>query len=129
MLRGFLVWCLMMAVETVHGVLRGMFLAPSIGGDAAAMAGWPVAALLVIVIATATIRWTGVGDPARLAAMGAVWAVLTLLFEVVIGVLRGLDAASVAAALSPTGGTVTWSAALMAVTPLLADRIRRLSGT
>jgi hypothetical protein len=49
-----------------------------------------------------------------------------VLFELVIGWLRGLDAQALLAALNPASGTVLWSAALMLVAPLVAARLRGL---
>jgi hypothetical protein len=124
MVRGLLIWLLIMLVETLHGVLRGMLLAPRLGDVAAARIGWPVAALLVIGITLLTIRWTGLRPPGQLLWLGAIWAVLTVLFELGIGALRGLDALALAAALNPLAGSVAWSAALMLAAPLLAARLR-----
>ncbi len=122
--RGLLIWLVIMLVETVHGVLRGLLLVPRIGPEAADRIGWPVAAILVVAIATLAIRWTGITDRAGLLRLGAAWAVLTVAFELAIGWLRGLDATALLAALNPLSGTITWSAALMLVAPLLAARLR-----
>jgi hypothetical protein len=61
-----------------------------------------------------------------ISALGAAWAVLTVGFELLVGVLRGLDGQALLAALDPRSGTVAWSAALMLLTPLLAARLRGL---
>ena len=70
MARGLLIWCLIMLVETVHGVLRGLFLAPRLGTTAADRIGWSLAAVLVFGIALLAIRWTGLVSTARLLAPG-----------------------------------------------------------
>lgn len=124
--RGLLIWLAIMLVETVHGVLRGLLLVPRIGPAAAERIGWPVAAVLVIAIATLAIRWTGLTGRAALLRLGVAWAVLTVLFELAIGWLRGLDAQALLAALKPASGTIPWSAALMLVAPLVAARLRGL---
>lgn len=116
-----------MLVETVHGVLRSLLLAPRIGAEAAERAGWWVASALVIAIAVATIRWTQVKSAAGLLRLGALWAVLTILFEIVIGALRGLDGSALLAALNPLSGSIMWSAALMLAAPVLAARLRGAS--
>ena len=126
MARGLTVWLLIMLVETIHGVLRGLLLVPRVGAEAAERIGWPVAAVLVIAITTLAIRWTGLTSRAQLLRLGALWAVLTALFELGIGVMRGLDGASLAAALNPLTGSVAWSAALMLAAPLVAARLRGL---
>jgi hypothetical protein len=124
--RGLLIWFVIMLVETLHGVLRGALVVPRIGATAAERLGWPVAAVLVLVISVLLIRWTGIRGKAPLLRLGAAWAVLTVGFELLVGVLRGLDGQALLAALDPRSGTVAWSAALMLLTPLLAARLRGL---
>jgi hypothetical protein len=124
--RGLLIWFVIMLVETLHGVLRGALVVPRIGATAAERLGWPVAAVLVLVISVLLIRWTGIRGKAPLLRLGAAWAVLTVGFELLVGVLRGLDGQVLFAALDPRSGTVAWSAALMLLTPLLAARLRGL---
>lgn len=122
--RGLLIWLLIMLVETVHGVLRGALLAPYIGAAAAERAGWPIAAALVMTVALLTIRWTGLSGLPKLLQLGAAWAMLTLLFELAVGALRGLDATALLAALNPLSGSIAWSAGLMFLAPVLAARLR-----
>ena len=126
MTRGLLIWLAIMLVETVHGALRAALLVPRIGEDAAARIGWPVAAVLVVIIATLTIRWTGLTGRAALLRLGAAWAVLTTLFELIVGALRGLDVQALVAALNPLEGSIAWTAALMFIAPLFAARLRGL---
>jgi hypothetical protein len=123
MARGLLIWMLIMLVETIHGVLRALLLVPRVGPEAAERIGWPVGAVLVIAIATLTIRWTRLSG-AGLLRLGAAWAVLTVLFELAIGWLRGLDAQALLAALGPWSGSIAWSAALMLAAPFIAARLR-----
>ncbi len=124
--RGLLIWLVIMLVETLHGVLRGALVVPRIGTAAAERVGWPVAAVLVLVIAALLIRWTGIRGTPALLRLGAAWAVLTVGFEFLVGILRGLDGQALLAALDPRSGTVAWSAVLMLLAPLLAARLRGL---
>jgi hypothetical protein len=124
MARGLLVFLVIMAVETAHGVLRGLFLVPLAGERAAAWIGWPMGLVLVLLVSYLMIGWTGLRGTGRLLALGAVWAVLTVGFEVAIGMFRGMDAAEIGAALTPFGGTIALSAAAMLLAPLIAARLR-----
>lgn len=126
MTRGLLIWLLIMLAETVHGVLRGLFLVPRMGEAGAERLGWPVAAVVVMAISLAAIRWIGLRRTGQLLRLGAAWALLTTVFEIVIGLLRGLDGPALLAAINPLTGSVAWSAALMIVAPLLAARMRGL---
>lgn len=127
MSRGLLVWLLIMLVETIHGVLRSVLLVPRFGEEAAAGIGWPVGALLVLALSYAFIHWTRLSGGPALVRLGAIWAALTLLFEIAIGLLRGFDTGRIAAEINPAaGGTMLYSIALMFFAPLIADWLRRL---
>lgn len=125
MARGLAVWLLIMLVETMHGVLRGLFLAPRVGEDAASRIGWPVGLALVLAVSVLTIRWIGVTGAAPLLRLGALWAALTVAFEMLIGLARGLDQGQLLAALDPRTGSIPYSAAVMLLAPLAADWLRR----
>lgn len=125
--RGLLVFLLIMAVETVHGVLRGLFLSPRVGEEMAAKIGWPVGLILVMLIAILTIKWVGLKDSRTLLALGAIWAVLTAAFEIMIGLLRGMGTPEIMAELNPLSGTIAYSAAVMFIAPWLAARLRGLA--
>jgi hypothetical protein len=124
MQRGLLVFLLIMAVETVHGVLRGLFLVPRVGEEAAALIGWPAGLLIVLLVSYLAIGWTGLRTRGGLLRLGAVWAVLTVAFEVMIGLLRGMGAEAILAALNPMTGTIAYSAAAMVFAPLAAAWLR-----
>ena len=49
--RGMEVWLAIMAAETAHGILRGIFLVPRIGEWRSSRVGWPVAAVVVVAVA------------------------------------------------------------------------------
>ena len=125
MARGLLVWFLIMLLETVHGVLRGLLLVPRVGEVMAERIGWSVAAALVLGVTTLAIRWVGIRQPSRLLALGAIWAILTLAFEIGIGLLRGLDGEQILTALNPlSGGLMLYSLLVMLGAPLTAAFIR-----
>lgn len=125
MARGLAVWLLIMLIETTHGVLRGVFLVPYVGEETASRIGWPVGLALVLLVSALTIRWIGVTGAAPLLRLGALWAVLTAGFELLIGVARGLDHIQLLASLDPRSGSVPYSAAAMLLAPLAADWLRR----
>lgn len=122
--RGLLVFLLIMAVETVHGVLRGLFLTPRVGEEMAARIGWPVGLIIVMLLTFLTIRWTGIRGAGPLLTLGAIWAVLAVAFEVLIGMLRGMGTPEIMAELNPLSGTIPYSAAVMLIAPLLTAKLR-----
>lgn len=125
MLPGLLVGLLIMAVETVHGVVRGIFLVPAVGEAAASRIGWPIGMAIVLTITLLLIRWTGLRDVPSLLRLGAIWAALTFVFEIAIGLARGLDATAIWHEANPlAGGLMVYSLAVMFVAPLLAAKLR-----
>jgi hypothetical protein len=124
MARGLLVFLGIMAVETVHSVLRGLFLVPRVGEEMASCLGWPAGMVIVLLISALAIGWTGISTKSGLLRLGTVWAVLAIAFEVMIGFLRGMGAAEMLAAFNPLTGTIPYSAAVMLLAPLLAARFR-----
>lgn len=131
MLRGIVLWLLIMAAETAHGVLRGILLVPTYGESVSSRIGWPVGMVIVLGLTMSLIRWTGLVSVASLFRLGTVWAVLTFLFETGIGLLRGLDGARIWTEFNPmTGGLMLYSLAVMLIAPLLSAWLRgRLKST
>lgn len=125
MTRGFLLWLLIMAVETLHGILRGMFLVPRLGEDTAGKIGLALGSFIVLLLSVLLIRWTRQSGNAALLRLGALWTLLTFVFEIAIGLLRGLDAGQLWAEINPlAGGTMVYSLAVMLLAPLIAAHLR-----
>lgn len=124
MARGLAVWLLIMVIETVHGVLRGLLLVPRVGEEAASRIGWPIGMALVLAVSVLTIRWTKLERKRDLLALGAIWAMMTIGFEIMIGLMRGMSRAAVLAELNPISGLMVYSAAVMFLAPVAASWIR-----
>ena len=125
MSRGLIVWLIIMAAETVHGIMRGLFLVPRVGEVMSSRIGWPVAMVIVLGIAVLMARWVGFRDTPSLLRLGVLWAILTFVFEVAIGVLRGLDGPAIWAEINPlAGGLMVYSLLVMLPAPLVAGRLR-----
>jgi hypothetical protein len=114
------------AVETVHGVLRAVLLVPLVGDLPARQVGVPVGSLLVFAVACLCIRWVAARTKLQLVGVGLLWAVLTVLFEVGLGrPVLDLPWDRVAEDYDPTrGGFLGLGLLFMAVSPLPAARGR-----
>ena len=124
--RVLAVWTLIAAAETLHGVLRGLWLAPARGEAAAQRIGFAVGCAIVLGVATLSSRWLDAGTAARQWQAGAVWCALMAGFELLIGLARGFDAARIAAELDPSrGGPMAFGLLLMLAAPALGARLRR----
>lgn len=85
--RAFLVWLMIICVESVHGALRQAFLAPLIGDFPARRISLFTGMLLIFLIACIFIRWIRAENAKHLFAVGFLWAGLTLVFEFALGFL------------------------------------------
>ena len=125
MLRGVAVWCLFMAIETVHGILRGFFLVPRVGLDLSNKIGWPIAACIVFGVTWLTFRWIGLAGTRALLTLGAVWTILTFIFEIAIGLLQGLDPMQLAREINPlSGGLLVYSLLVAFLSPYVVSRLQ-----
>lgn len=126
--RALVVWVAMMAAETVHGTLRTLLLAPRLGDVRARQVSMLTGCLLILSIAFAFIRWLDARTRQRLLGVGLIWAVLTVLFELGIGLLLfhySLDRI-VAEYLPWRSGLMLLGILWLAASPLMAARVRRV---
>lgn len=87
--RALVAWLLIVLAETVHGVLRQLFLTPAIGDLPARQVGVFVGSAIIFAVAWLTIRWIGARRARELFAIGAVWVALIVAFEVSLGLALG----------------------------------------
>lgn len=123
--RTLVVWLVIIAAETVHGILRELFLTPIVGDLRARQIGVAVGSLIVFAVALAFSRWLGARSTRRLLGIGLAWVVLTLVFEAVLGTLLGLSAERMLADYDFTaGGFMPFGLAVMLLSPWIAARLR-----
>lgn len=130
-LRAVLVWLVIIAVETVHGVLRALLLVPLVGDFPARRVSVFTGSLLIFGVAWAFVRWIGAGTRLRLLGVGLLWVVLTVLFEIGLGrYVLGLSWDRIAEDYDVTrGGLLGIGLLFLAATPTLAARLRRQPAT
>ncbi len=83
--RALLVWFVIIGVETVHGILRGLFLAPLIGDFPARRVSVFTGSVLIFLVTYVFIRWIAATTRIQLVSVGLMWVVLTILFEFGLG--------------------------------------------
>ncbi len=116
-----------MLLETAHGIVRNLFIAPVIGDLRARQAGVIVGSALAFVVAWLTSNWLGAGSRRALLLVGALWVALTLAFEIVLGRAMGASWDRISADYDPLrGGFMILGLAFMFVSPLLAAKLRRV---
>jgi hypothetical protein len=130
LVRAIAVWLLLMAVEVVHGIARSLLLAPLVGDFRARQIAVATGSLLILLMTTATIRWMRADTTRRLLAIGMLWVVLTLAFEVGVGrFVAGYSWDRIASDYDLVkGGLLPLGLAVMALSPLLAKVLSSSQG-
>jgi hypothetical protein len=85
LIRGFAIWLLIIFVESIHGTLRQIFLAPLVGDFPARRIAFFVGLILIFLITYLFIRWVNAPSVKSLFAVGVVWMILTAMFEFGLG--------------------------------------------
>src|SRR5262245_3265968 len=83
--RAILAWLALITVESVHGVLRNLFLVPAVGDLRSRQIGVVIGSALVLGTAWVFIRWIRPASVPATLWIGALWLVLTLAFEFSLG--------------------------------------------
>jgi hypothetical protein len=81
LVRAFLVWLVIIAAETVHGIL----LVPIVGDLPARQIDILIGSLMIFAVAYLFIRWIAARTTLQLLGVGLLWVVLTVLFELGLG--------------------------------------------
>ncbi|HEY5637837.1 MAG TPA: hypothetical protein VIS77_13185 [Burkholderiales bacterium] len=126
--RALAVWVLIVLAETVHGVLRQVFVVPLTGDLPARQVGVLVGSAILFAIAWACARWVGARSTAALLGIGLLWVVLIVGFEIALGMALGYTRARMLSDYDLTeGGFMGFGLLFMLFAPLLAARARGIT--
>jgi len=126
MQKGFVVWLLLMGVESLHGMARIVLLEPGLGDLRARQVAVFTGSLLIFTLAFFCVRWIGATTKRQLLEIGALWLLLTVAFEIVLGrFVMQLSWARIAADYNLlAGGLMPIGLIVLALAPLLATLLR-----
>jgi hypothetical protein len=130
--RALLVWFVIILAETVHGVLRQMFLVPLVGDLPARQIGVLLGSLIIFAITWLFSRWLGARTIRQQLGAGFAWVALTIAFEFALGATLGLSLQRMLQDYDPTqGGFMVFGLLFMLLAPALAawTHRRRVEGT
>jgi hypothetical protein len=122
--KAVLIWLALAAAGFINGIAREAITSPALGEGLAR----PLSAftLLILVFALAWIwfRWAGSPGGGILLAVGILWLVLTITFEIALGVMRGLSLPALAAQYNPLSPSL-WDLVLLGIltAPTLAAAV------
>lgn len=124
-LRAVVVWLAFMALETIHGTLRMIYMEPAIGTGPAKRVSFFTGSALMFLVIYLLIRWIGAQSRRALLQIGAFWVVLTFAFEMVIGRLLGRTWHEALAEYNPfRGGLMFFGMLFLLLAPFIAERLR-----
>ena len=127
--RVLCVWLGIVVAESVHGVLRQIFLVPRIGDLAARQWGVLTGSLIILVVAVASDRWIGAHSTGDRLRVGALWTVLILCFEVGLGRALGSSWDRILSDYDLTrGGYMLLGLLVLLLSPVLAGAIKARLG-
>jgi hypothetical protein len=126
--RALLAWLALIAVESVHGVLRNLFLVPVVGDLRARQIGVVIGSALVLGTALVFIRWIRPTSVRATLWIGVLWLVLTLAFEFSLGRVLGRSWDQLLADYDLTrGGYLSLGMVLLILAPWIASKLRASS--
>ena len=112
-----------MLVETVHGIVRSLFIAVAIGDLRARQWGVLVGSLLVMLITLALSRWMRANAVHAQLIVGCYWVMLTVTFEILLGRATHATWQRILSDYNPAqGGFMLLGLAVMFAAPWLAAR-------
>jgi hypothetical protein len=118
--RAAIVWMAFMLVETGHGAVRELFIAPLIGGLRARQLGVFIGSLLIFIVAWLLARWLNARTLREQLVVGGFWVALTLVFEMTLGRAMGNSWSRILSDYDPArGGLMLLGLAFMFCTPML----------
>ena len=123
-LRALLAWLVIMAAETVHGALRRLLLSPELD-FALRQVSVLIGVVIIFAITWFLFRWIRLRSARAALAIGAAWALLTLVFEFALGRLTGLGWDQILANYDITqGGMMPLGLLAMFLTPWAVRQLR-----
>jgi hypothetical protein len=123
--RALIAWLALIAAESVHGVLRNLFLVPAVGDPLSRRIGVVVGSALVLAVAFLLIGWIRPSSSRAALGIGALWLVLTLAFEFSLGRALGRTWDQLLADYDLTrGGYLSFGVLLLAFAPWIAAKLR-----
>lgn len=127
LLRALVVWLVIIAVETVHGILRTLLLVPMMGDFPARQVSVFTGSLLIFGVTLLFINWIAARTTLQLLMVGTIWVLLTILFEITLGrLVLDLSWDRITEDYDITrGGFLGFGLLFMALSPLLAATFRR----
>jgi hypothetical protein len=128
--RAVAIWLTLVAVESIHGVTRRLFVEPHLGDLPARQMSVLTGAVLIILVFWFTLRWLGPQPERSWWEIGVLWLTLTLAFEIGLGRAAGMSWDRIASDFDPRrGGFLALGMLVILVAPrVLAECLGLIHG-
>lgn len=125
LLKGIIVWLVLILAESLNGTVRMLWLVPTLGDLRAHQLSFVMGAVLILTIATLFVRWLHASRVSQLLSVGVLWLVLTVVFEIVLGrFILGYSWEQIAADYNVLqGGLMPFGLVWLTLSPLIAAKI------
>ncbi|MFB2937731.1 hypothetical protein ACE1B6_20985 [Aerosakkonemataceae cyanobacterium BLCC-F154] len=126
--KSLIVWVIIVCGEIANGIARTLLLVPYVGDFHARQIGVFTGAVIILTITIIFIKWIGAKSVFELLAIGLLWLVLMLTFEVTFGLfVAGYSWERIAADYNLLkGGLLPIGMFILTLSPLIAAKFRRL---
>ncbi len=125
LVRAVAIWILIAVAETLHGVARTLVVVPILGDRPSRQLGVFVGSMIILGIAWLSVTWIRATTRPQLLAVGLVWLVLMLAFEIGLGRAVGASWERILSDYDPRqGGLMILGMGVLLLAPLLAARGR-----
>ena len=126
--KALAVWLLIVIAESIHGIIRQIFIAPVIGDIPASQVGVLIGSAIIFAIAWASICWISARSFAEQCRVGLLWVVLIAIFEFSLGAALGYSQERMLSDYNMAeGGFMGIGLLFMLFAPALAARARGFS--
>jgi hypothetical protein len=126
LVRGFLIWLLIVFAESVSGTLRRLLLEPAVGDFPARRIGFFIGMVLIFLIALLFVKWIKAPSITGLFRIGLMWMLMTACFEIGLGWILGYSRERIFEDYDVrSGGIMAFGLLFMVFAPTLAAKLRR----
>lgn len=123
--RAFTVWLVIVLAESLHGTARVILLQPVSGDFRARQFAVFSGSLIILAISYFFVRWIRAADSFQRLAVGLLWSVLTIIFEISLGRLMNFSWERIFSDYDLTnGGLMGIGLLFMFFAPLIAAKLK-----
>lgn len=127
-LRSLAIWLVFIIFESLNGIIRTLWLVPSLGDLRAHQISFISGSLLILMLSTIFVRWLNISSFLQSIGIGVLWMLLTVGFEVGLGCfVFGYSWSKIVADYDLSQGRfMSIGLVLLVLAPLIATQIREV---